>query len=222
MINLLFSLNGRINRTKWWIVTLAIFAFSQAISFYFKGFLGPDGKPSPALTANMGSVLTVIGIAAVFGLLSIWIQFAVDVKRFHDRGKSFWWPLLLRAPIILLLAIVISFASAIVSAKNGGSTAGAMGMLAGYGLAAIACVIAAAVGGIWILIECGFCSGDIDDNEFGPGDGMNVDAEIAALRGVPSGGRSNFAPAAMAAPAAMSAPRQVFNSNGRPAFGKRM
>lgn len=226
MLNLLFGLNGRINRTKWWIVSGSIFALGQLYSLYLSSFIGADGKPVEALKESLGTLLPTMVLAGLVSLVCVWIQFAVDVKRYHDRGKSFWWPLTLRAPLLLLVLLIFSMIGSLAAIEPDIEKSQAVGMLAGYGLGAIGCVLLIVICSIWMLIECGFCSGDIDDNEYGPGDGMNIADDIMAL----SGGRPTAAAPEIVSyrsgPAGFSnmpaaATRPLLQSNGRPAFGKR-
>ena len=74
--HLLLSLDGRINRAKYWIVVgLGILA---------------------SLVATALLVIPVLGwvLFAVIILGMIYVGVAVGVKRLHDRNKSGWWLLL--------------------------------------------------------------------------------------------------------------------------------
>ena len=73
-----------------------------------------------AAAVNSAAVWTIVGLV---GLLAIWPGLAIQIKRWHDRGKSGWWVLIGLIPII---------------------------------------------GFWWVLIECGFLSGDEGPNEYGP------------------------------------------------------
>lgn len=89
------------------------------------------------------------------------------------------------------------------------------------------------VGGLWQLIECGFCSGDEGDNNYGPPPGSahlkeNLEREISALRGGNLAKVDDDYLANYAQKLAMSQARQpaVANAvlqvgNTRPVFGKR-
>ncbi len=39
-------------------------------------------------------------VALVIFVAAVWIGFAVGVKRYHDRGKSGWWVLIVLVPVI--------------------------------------------------------------------------------------------------------------------------
>jgi uncharacterized membrane protein YhaH (DUF805 family) len=131
---LLFSFRGRIGRA-----TFAKVVFAQvALSFAFQIFvlqryivMVPDAaqKMRPTLHAPPSVSLILMGLV----LLSLWISFAVHIKRLHDFGWSGWWVLaptgvflpglLLSAPFFLLghaavgaiIAAVACFALAVVT-----------------------------------------------------------------------------------------------------------
>ena len=82
--NLLFEFRGRINRARFWIGALVLYAFQVVLM-----------------------IVTVIldsGAFAFFAwlvlVITIWPALAISVKRWHDRGKSGWWVLIGLIPII--------------------------------------------------------------------------------------------------------------------------
>ncbi len=92
------------------------------------------------------------------------------------------------------------------------------------------------VGGLWQLIECGFCSGDEGDNEYGPppGAGRRMASLKSEVSGMAGSSRvlakldddylANYAKnmATQQATQQMAATSSFGqNNNGRPAFGKR-
>ncbi|KAB2848740.1 MAG: DUF805 domain-containing protein [Hyphomicrobiaceae bacterium] len=101
--HILFSFNGRINRGKFWLGVLLPSAALVIFAIVVSLVLGPlvievpavGGKPATTLI-NFKSAVPV-GIAYL-GLL--WTSLAVGVKRFHDRGKSGWWVLIVLVPVI--------------------------------------------------------------------------------------------------------------------------
>ncbi|MCT8268965.1 MULTISPECIES: DUF805 domain-containing protein [Afifella] len=73
------SFEGRIARKDWWIGVIGLFIISLIATLLF----GNDG-----LIAFLISVfLFLAGIAC-------------HVKRFHDRGRSGWWALIILIPVI--------------------------------------------------------------------------------------------------------------------------
>jgi uncharacterized membrane protein YhaH (DUF805 family) len=70
------------------------------------------------------------------------------------------------------------------------------------------------IGGIWALIELGFCSGDEGDNEYGDGPDLNIGDDLKALREM--GGQ----PIPVTATSAYR-PAPAPSTGGPPVFGKR-
>jgi uncharacterized membrane protein YhaH (DUF805 family) len=70
------------------------------------------------------------------------------------------------------------------------------------------------IGPIWQFVELGFCSGDDGDNDYGPGTGFDIGADIENLRKA-----QQPAQAYAAAPVYQAA--KAGRSNGPPVFGKR-
>ena len=71
------------------------------------------------------------------------------------------------------------------------------------------------IGGIWALVELGFCSGDDGDNEYGDGPDLNIGGDLNALR-ERNGQQGTVTSVSTYRPSA--APR----SAGPPVFGKRV
>jgi uncharacterized membrane protein YhaH (DUF805 family) len=71
------------------------------------------------LEIMLRTLVPVLIVALVF----LWPNYAICTKRWHDRGKSGWWSLIILIPII---------------------------------------------GAIWMLVECGFLSGEDGSNHYGP------------------------------------------------------
>jgi uncharacterized membrane protein YhaH (DUF805 family) len=92
---LLWSFDGRIARGQYWkgvvVLLAAIFLFAA---------LG--GLISWAAGVGREDDMRVLG--AVFALplaMALFVgNLALDVKRFHDRGKSGWWVLITLVPLI--------------------------------------------------------------------------------------------------------------------------
>lgn len=94
MLNLLFGLNGRIGRASWWLAQ-----FIAVPVVYLLGFgllMGTGSIDDPEAMASGPVVLGII--APVF--IGAWINVASSVKRYHDRGKSGAWFLIVFIPFI--------------------------------------------------------------------------------------------------------------------------
>ncbi|MFT3986922.1 DUF805 domain-containing protein [Aestuariivirga sp.] len=69
------------------------------------------------------------------------------------------------------------------------------------------------IGAIWQLIECGFLGGDLHDNDYGPGPGLNLGEDINNLR----------AQSGEASQQVIERPSVAWNAaTSRPSFGKRV
>lgn len=85
--SLLFSFSGRISRSQYWLgyaVQIAMVAFGYICLLYGREYQ---------------NILALIASLLVF-LPSIWVGLAVITKRYHDRGKSAWWILIVFIPIV--------------------------------------------------------------------------------------------------------------------------
>ena len=97
MSNLLFSVQGRANRAKFWLVALAIVVIEVILFAVILGGAALSGDPEQ-IAAAMGPVASVVILA--FVVIATWISIAVAVKRYHDRNKSGWWVLIVFVPVI--------------------------------------------------------------------------------------------------------------------------
>ena len=88
---LLFRFDGRIGRRTWWLWGVAAM-FGLVI--YFTVTLRVAGA-SPNVADGL------------INLLLVWPALALSVKRWHDRGKSAWWVLVMLIPVIGWLWTVI-------------------------------------------------------------------------------------------------------------------
>jgi uncharacterized membrane protein YhaH (DUF805 family) len=101
-MNLLFGFSGRIGRLQWWLAQAVAIPVIIIVSL---GIVGAFAHAAPSNDSetwgafgNAGPSILVI-VIAVFVLL-VWINIASTVKRFHDRGKSGYWCLIVLVPYI--------------------------------------------------------------------------------------------------------------------------
>jgi len=88
MINFLFSFQGRISRTDYWLLC----GGSMFMLFV----------PIPLLTQlaeRIGQPLAVF-CGLLFCLSGMIVTISASVRRFHDRDKSGWWYLICVVPVI--------------------------------------------------------------------------------------------------------------------------
>jgi uncharacterized membrane protein YhaH (DUF805 family) len=100
IVSLLTSFEGRINRAKWWLGLLILVIVQWIIWYIVSMTMGVD-----MMTANdpaqMEQMMTAIGIpVAIISLIFLYPTLALYTKRWHDRGKSGWWTLIILIPLI--------------------------------------------------------------------------------------------------------------------------
>lgn len=83
-----FSFQGRANRQRYWLTSLAAYALFLIVAFV--GIMIPFVGP-------------VLGLVALVAFL--WVVFATSTRRLHDRNKSAWWMLPMYLPLLLLSAL---------------------------------------------------------------------------------------------------------------------
>jgi uncharacterized membrane protein YhaH (DUF805 family) len=90
LIPILFSFNGRVNRTIFWTFEAVWIVLFIIVSVVTHPAANADGTPNttPSL------------LAGIFFLATIWPLLAVQVKRWHDRNKSGWWVFIGLVPFI--------------------------------------------------------------------------------------------------------------------------
>ncbi len=86
-VSLLFKLDGRIGRAKFWLGQLILFVI--AFVAWLAVFPG---------MANQNIVLLLVPVALF--PFSLWMSICISGKRYHDRGKSAWWILIVLVPIV--------------------------------------------------------------------------------------------------------------------------
>ena len=89
---LLFSFNGRIPRSVFWILGCILVPLSTMIGY------------APFTSETIGFPRLIIWIIYIYWLiLSIWISLSIYTKRWHDCSKSGWMTLILFIPVIGVL-----------------------------------------------------------------------------------------------------------------------
>jgi uncharacterized membrane protein YhaH (DUF805 family) len=94
MIGQLLWINGRNGRGIYWLISLGQFVL---LCWLLSGAFIAAQKNDQAATVE-----ALRGVAKFFPLLvaSGWIGWMNMIRRYHDRGKSGWWSLLVVVPII--------------------------------------------------------------------------------------------------------------------------
>ena len=96
MFQLLFSSTGRLNRSKFWLGTLAVFAVDAIAIGAFLGAIsqGEDGAPMPGW-----ALAAVVGLAILL-MVSFLAHIFLGIKRYHDHSKPGVWVLVQFVPAI--------------------------------------------------------------------------------------------------------------------------
>jgi uncharacterized membrane protein YhaH (DUF805 family) len=92
---LLFSFEGRIPRSTYWLKYMIPLFLILLASWLLDVILGTSFTPG-----NVGLIYSLVV------LVSIYSSLAVNVKRCHDRGRSGWFILLLLVPLLNLWPII--------------------------------------------------------------------------------------------------------------------
>jgi uncharacterized membrane protein YhaH (DUF805 family) len=79
--DVLFSFKGRLNRKPFWLYQLAVAVATSVPFFLGEGWLA--------------------------GVLELWAQAALSVKRAHDRGRSGWFVLVLLVPLVQIWPFIV-------------------------------------------------------------------------------------------------------------------
>jgi uncharacterized membrane protein YhaH (DUF805 family) len=103
---LFFSYSGRIGRMPYWLGTLAIGVVQYIVCMYLLNLAMPGVielvEANPKLTMDVFNeiMLRVVAPMGIVSLVFMWPTYAIYTKRWHDRGKSGWWSLILFIPFI--------------------------------------------------------------------------------------------------------------------------
>lgn len=95
--NLLFSKQGRISRTQYWVGMLIV----GIVFFFASAFSGAAVE-----TAATDSESSMVMCGGFLLLLSLWMFYAVSAKRYHDHGKSSLWVLIAFIPLVQLWQLI--------------------------------------------------------------------------------------------------------------------
>lgn len=104
----LFSFEGRIGRTDWWLFSLLIFAFQMAVvaALWFAVAGGAPSaevaegmKPPPSDAPDLRFGQFLLWMLVPFAL-TLWPSLALQVKRWHDRDKGAVWLLVQFIPYV--------------------------------------------------------------------------------------------------------------------------
>ena len=126
LLHLLFGVNGRIGRAAFWLATLVslvcLVLSTVAATTLVDSFVGSTlGRPTPAdWMANETWVTLAVLILALIGLTFGWSLLAIQVKRWHDRDKTWLWLFVGLIPLVGPCGVIIEcgLAPGVTSAKR--------------------------------------------------------------------------------------------------------
>ncbi|HVN00880.1 MAG TPA: DUF805 domain-containing protein [Caulobacteraceae bacterium] len=106
MMHLLFSFDGRIRRLHYWLgligasVGLCVLVVILGLVFGGGAAMMSNGGGNGAQAAGAG--LGIVGLILYLAILVIaaWIGLALQIKRWHDRDKSWVWFFISFIPIV--------------------------------------------------------------------------------------------------------------------------
>jgi uncharacterized membrane protein YhaH (DUF805 family) len=108
MLSFLFSFNGRIGRGPYWLGTIGVNLLNWLVVFASAMATQATSTADKNPVAALSALSSQLAITLPLSLAVTWSLFALQVKRFHDRGQSGWWTLLPLAPIVLLVMNIVT------------------------------------------------------------------------------------------------------------------
>ncbi|MGO9487004.1 MAG: DUF805 domain-containing protein [Rhodomicrobium sp.] len=98
----LFAFDGRINRIAWLICFAALAIAESVLGAFLREMYGIQ---APAGTGSAAEVYFGDPAAFLAGLIFLWPSLAVDVKRWHDIGRSGWLTLIAYGPVLAVYLV---------------------------------------------------------------------------------------------------------------------
>lgn len=174
---LLFGFKGRINRAQFWLgwsgATVVVWLLGAA-------FVAMSG-PAHAFTAFTYS------LALQWALMS-WVGFALQVKRYHDRGRSGVWTLLPVLPTVMVFFSIFTALAAYLAGASRGAVIDlntvVMGAMASAGVWLVILVLVY----LFMFVDLGCMPGKPEANKYGNPPGGGFSGGSAPAGGAPAGG----------------------------------
>jgi uncharacterized membrane protein YhaH (DUF805 family) len=115
MFSVLFSFKGRINRAQYWLGCVVL-GVALVLSLILAALLtGASFSPSKTDPASMLRAVGGFGLMLFVIMLAFcWSAYAIQTKRFHDRGRSGLWGL---APLAISVPLMLSIVGGALSGK---------------------------------------------------------------------------------------------------------
>lgn len=155
LLNLFFSLHGRIGRGRFWLGLLGLGVVTTALAAYLLSEVfgqSYDALQPAALAKPAQQLMALVSIILLYPLL------AVTVKRLHDRGRGAWSAL----PVVLAGLLPAAAVMGGLAGRAGDVVAGRGSPLEIIGVALFGLML------LVIVIDLGFLPGQKGVNRFGP------------------------------------------------------
>ncbi|MBK5570958.1 DUF805 domain-containing protein [Ensifer sp. SSB1] len=100
------SIDGRIGRQTWWLAQVVVWIATTAAVFAGGALLALSGVDNYAAGFSLMHLMVFIVLVA-----STYFSLVVNIKRWHDHGRSGWWNLALFVPVVgpLLGLVMLGF-----------------------------------------------------------------------------------------------------------------
>jgi uncharacterized membrane protein YhaH (DUF805 family) len=92
----ILGVKGRYNRLQWWMTQLAIFAILILTTLLLGLSLSEISEPTEIKPPSVSIALSLLVVCVI----TFWLNLSASIKRYHDRGKSSWWFLIVMVPLI--------------------------------------------------------------------------------------------------------------------------
>jgi uncharacterized membrane protein YhaH (DUF805 family) len=195
LVWLLFGFKGRINRAQFWLGWLVASVGAFMLQFLLGGMLMSMSNP-----ANIFTALTY-NFALQWVVMS-WIGFALQVKRYHDRGRSGLWTLLPLVPTIMVFASIFAALAAAIGQGWNGATVDLNALLISALASASVWLVILVLVYLFMFVDLGCMPGKPEANRYG---------------NPPSGGLGGGAPVGNAPTSGVTIPGQPSRANAQPA-----
>ncbi len=158
LVSLLFGFKGRINRAQFWIGNLGA-GVAGIMLLFLLGVMFIPATDTPKTGAGMLHMMSVMGLVLLPPLLLIgWISFALQTKRFHDRGRSGLWTMLPLLPGFMISTTVFAALASGETPEQAVSSIGAW------------LLVTQAIN-LFLFIDLGCMPGKPEPNKYGPSPG---------------------------------------------------
>jgi uncharacterized membrane protein YhaH (DUF805 family) len=155
LLNLFFSLQGRIGRGRFWLGLVGLSIISTALAAYLLSEVfgqSYDALQPAALAKPAQQLMALVSVILLYPLL------AVVAKRLHDRGRSAWGGL----PVVLAGLLPAATVLSGLAGRVGDVLAGRGSPLEIVGVALYGLLL------LVVVIDLGLLPGQAGVNRFGP------------------------------------------------------